>query len=175
MCKDIHSQDVYKRQGVSCHKGCRKSEDLQNSYSFCHVASPFPLRLFVNNRDLKTCHCQVCLKCLVDLLKRELVCDQLRHRKSDCFCSLKEIKCCCIVSEVVYPGTNKVDLFGAEVEVRVNGCVSTVDEETKLAKTAAVADKFVDVGVCMRISSTLESEICKMSALSLFNSLSRCV
>ena len=90
-------------------------------------------------------------------------------------CSLKEIKCCCIVSEVVYPGTNKVDLFGAEVEVRVDGSVSTVDEETKLAKTAAVADKFVDVGVCMRISSTLESEICKMSALSLFNSLSKCL
>ena len=55
--------------------------------------------------------------------------------------------------------------------MRVDGSVSNVNEETKLAKTAAVADKFVDVGVCMRISSTLESEICKMSALSLFNSL----
>ena len=29
--------------------------------------------------------------------------------------------------------------------------------------------------MCMRISSTLESEICKMSALSLFNSLSKCL
>ena len=81
----------------------------------------------------------------IDLLKRESVCDQIRHRKSDCFCSLQEIKCCCIVSEVVYPRTNKVDLFGAEVEMRVDGCISTVDEESKLAEAAAVADEFVDI------------------------------
>ena len=59
--------------------------------------------------------------------------------------------------------------------MRVDGCISTVDEESKLAETAAVADEFVDIGMSMRISGTLESEICKMSALSLFHSLSKCL
>ena len=36
-------------------------------------------------------------------VERELVCDQIIHRKSDCFCSLKEIKCSCIISQSVYP------------------------------------------------------------------------
>ena len=83
------------------------------------------------------------------------MCDQIRHRQSDCFCSLQEIKCCCIVSEVVYPGTNKVDFFGAKVEVRVDCCISTIDEESKFAKSTAVADEFVDVCMCMRVTCAL--------------------
>ena len=106
----------------------------------------------------------------IDLLKRESVCDQIRHRKSDCFCSLEEIKCCSIISQCVYPGTNQVDFFGAEIEVRVDCSISTFDEETKFAKTAAVTDEFVDVCMCVRVTCALECKVGKMSALSFFNS-----
>ena len=76
----------------------------------------------------------------------------------------KEIKCCCIVSQVVYPGTNKVDLFGAEVKVWIDCSISTIDEESKFTKSTAVADEFVDVGMCMRVTCALECKVSKMSA-----------
>ena len=89
----------------------------------------------------------------IDLLKRESVCDQIRHRKSDCFCSLEEIKCCSIISQCVYPGTNQVDFFGAEIEVRVDCSISTIDEETKFAKTAAATVRAEGDAEYMRILS----------------------
>ena len=50
--------------------------------------------------------------------------------------------------------------------MRVDLCISAIDEEAKLAKTATVADKFVDICMCFRISCALECKVCKMSAKS---------
>ena len=41
----------------------------------------------------------------------EFVCDKFFHWKSDSFCSLQEIKCCCIISQCVYPRSYQCDLF----------------------------------------------------------------
>ena len=95
--------------------------------------------------------------------------DKFRHRKSDRLCSLEEIKGSCIISQVVYPGANQIDLFGAEIKMRIDHCVSAVDKEAKLTEAAAVADEFINVCMCLRVSCALECKICKMSALSLFN------
>ena len=48
--------------------------------------------------------------------------------------------------------------------MRVDGGVAAVDEEAKLAKSAAVADELVDVGVCHRRTGALERKVGKMSA-----------
>ena len=58
--------------------------------------------------------------------------------------------------------------------MRIDHCISTIDEESKFAKTAAIADKFINICMSLRVTCTLESEICKMSALCFLNSLSQC-
>ena len=55
--------------------------------------------------------------------------------------------------------------------MRIDRCVAAVDKETKLAETAAVADEFVDVCVCFRITGALERKVCKMASLCLFDSV----
>ena len=67
-------------------------------------------------------------------------------------CTLQEIKGCYIISQSVYPGTNDGDLLGADIKVRIDSCISAVDKEAKLAKSAAVADKLVDVGMCLPVN-----------------------
>ena len=47
--------------------------------------------------------------------------------------------------------------------MRVDGCIAAVDEEAQLAEAAAVADEFIDVGMCHRRTGTLECEVCQMT------------
>ena len=54
--------------------------------------------------------------------------------------------------------------------MRINCSISTIDEEAKFTKTTTIADKFINVCMSFRVSCALECEICKMSALSFFNS-----
>ena len=48
--------------------------------------------------------------------------------------------------------------------MRIDGGVAAVDEEAKLAKAAAVADEFIDVGMCHRRTGALERKVCQMAA-----------
>ena len=58
--------------------------------------------------------------------------------------------------------------------MRVNCSISTIDEETKFAKAAAVTDKFINICMSFWISCTLECKICKVSTLCFFYSLCQC-
>ena len=70
--------------------------------------------------------------CFVDLIQRESVGNQLAHRKTDLFCALQEIKRGCIISQSIYPRAHDGNFFGADIEMRVDGRVSTIDEESQL-------------------------------------------
>ena len=95
---------------------------------------------------------KVCPECgsEMEVIGKEFIRDELAHRKTDLFCTLQEIKGCYIISQSVYPGTNDGDLLGADIKVRIDSSISAVDKEAKLTKAAAVADKFIDVGMCHR-------------------------
>ena len=94
----------------------------------------------------------------IDLLKRESVCDQIRHRKSDCFCSLEEIKCCSIISQCVYPGTNQVDFFGAEIEAAVAGAIKKPASYAVIARPHEEIVKLVELSASRWKKKTDETE-----------------
>ena len=53
--------------------------------------------------------------------------------------------------------------------MRVDCRITAVDKEAQFAKTAAVADKFINVGMCYRGTGTLEREVCQMPAERIFH------
>ena len=113
--------------------------------------------------------------CLVDLIQREGIGDQIRYRNSDFLCSPQEVKGGCIISKRVDPGSDQVDLLGAEIKVRINRCVPVVDEEAQLAETAAIADEMVNIGMGYRGTCALERKIRQMSVKGIGNCLCQIV
>ena len=73
--------------------------------------------------------------------------DEFFHRQADALSTLEEIKGGCVVAQGVYPRANRCNFLCANVEVGVDGGVTAVDEEAKLAKSAAVADELIIVAV----------------------------
>ena len=62
---------------------------------------------------------------------------KLMHGKTDALCSLQEIKGCCIIAKGINPRANGCDFLSANIKVGINCSIATIDEESKLSKSAA--------------------------------------
>ena len=70
--------------------------------------------------------------------------------------------------QVVYPGANQIDLFGAEIKMRIDHCVSAVDKEAKLTEAAAVADEFINVCIDVYKRQVLKERPARQEATCIF-------
>ena len=92
--------------------------------------------------------------------------NQLFKRQADALRAFQEIEGGHVVAQGVYPRADGGDLLGADVEVGVDGGIAAVDEEAKLAKSAAVADELIDVGVSNGRAGALEGKVRIVTATS---------